>query len=465
MDRATSLADQFARLRGVSLTRWCEQGASPLAPSTALITIGASHLPVLHVDEKRRLARLVSEGAVLYVRGLPRNAASLDLAPFAHGCVRVAGERRAVGYRFTTGAIVPAVLMNEETTGAFEAAGAELEGFPVQPLMTVRHVDGVERAGIFMLECGRGCVIYDLHPEEEDAGSQSGVALLMRLVRPDTRHHAVGTLFAADRAAGRDVKRPPAFNLVIDDRPTNFDHFNTAPLGDLLRRVEALCPGAHTDFAWTPSYTHVPRAYIETLRSFDTGFVWHGLYRHVDHRKIPDLADDFARGRRLVGRIEERFHVRLQPVMVFPFEGSTSEQLQFLSRAGFTASVEEPRQAGDLPCGVSAASRACVQPAQLGGPGIVVLHRYQASELSRDRMLAMATLGVPIIAYAHPWNLGLRRLSRLRPFRGDVAYFDEVLKFAASKRLRPLPLAEIAREARASDARGFFADASLAESA
>ena len=66
--------------------------------------------------------------------------------------------------------------------------------------------------------------------------------------------------------------------------------------------------------------------------------------------------------------------------------------------------------------------------------------------LSRDRMLALATLGMPIIAIGHPRNLALRRLGPLRDSL-QMSYFDPVLKFAAEKSLRPQSLEEMAAEA------------------
>ncbi len=447
----TLLAMQFARLRGVPLTPWREQGGLPADEprSVALITIDTPRLLGLADERRRQLAGLVAMGAVLYVRGLPRRTATLDLAPFAPARATVVGERRAVGYRFTAHPLLPAALANEEVSGVFEAPGAALMGLPAHPLLTVHHLDGGERAAIFALEFGRGCVIYDLYSEDE-GGPGGEVPILAQLAHPETRHRAVGALIAADRAAQRGVERRSAFNLIIDDRPANFDHFNTAPLRALLAHIDALCPGAHTDFAWTPSYTHPAHAYVETLRKYPTGFVWHGLHRHVDHRRIADLAAELAYGRRLASRIEQRFGVRLQPVMIFPSERSTPEQLEFLRRAGFMASVEEPRSA-NAPAGSSSAYLGCAQPAGHDGPpGFVVLHRYLATALTRDRMLAMAALGLPIIAYAHPWDVRLRRFSRFRRRGGDVSYFDEVLKFAAAKSLRARSLEEIAAEAGAS---------------
>ena len=58
----------------------------------------------------------------------------------------------------------------------------------------------------------------------------------------------------------------------------------------------------------------------------------------------------------------------------------------------------------------------------------------------------MAALGLPIIAVAHPDEVGLKRLSRFWDRGGDVSHFDEVLKFASSKGLPPRSLEDIAGE-------------------
>jgi hypothetical protein len=60
-------------------------------------------------------------------------------------------------------------------------------------------------------------------------------------------------------------------------------------------------------------------------------------------------------------------------------------------------------------------------------------------------MIAMATLGMPIIAMAHPTDLGIRRFLPSRDSSGP-SYFNPVLKFAAEKSLRPMSLENIAAE-------------------
>jgi hypothetical protein len=60
-------------------------------------------------------------------------------------------------------------------------------------------------------------------------------------------------------------------------------------------------------------------------------------------------------------------------------------------------------------------------------------------------MLAIAAMGMPILAFAHPKDVRLRRLSRFVERGGTYAHFDEVLDFAAAKNLPGRSLEEIAR--------------------
>ena len=220
-----------------------------------MVAISASRLDTLSVQCKRHLASLADQGAVLYVRGLPPPGASLDLAPFAESDATISPECRAVGYRFSASSMLPAALAGEETAGlAFQAYGAERLPAQAEELLMLRHADGRGRAAIFGLRHGNGYVIYDLNSDDEGCGYADS-PLVERLASPDSRHQDVGALLAADLAIGRDMQRPPPFNLTIDDRPCNFDHFNTAAVSALLRHIEEVCPGAHTDFAWTPRHT------------------------------------------------------------------------------------------------------------------------------------------------------------------------------------------------------------------
>jgi hypothetical protein len=61
-------------------------------------------------------------------------------------------------------------------------------------------------------------------------------------------------------------------------------------------------------------------------------------------------------------------------------------------------------------------------------------------------MLAIAALGMPILAFGHPKDVRLRRLSGLIDRGGTFSHFDPVLDFASSKSLRCQSLETIARE-------------------
>jgi hypothetical protein len=262
------------------------------------------------------------------------------------------------------------------------------------------------------------------------------------------RHQDIGALVAVNQVSGDDWSQPPSFNIVIDDRPVNYDHFNAAAVTRFLRHVSDLYPGAHTDFAWTPCHTSVSRGYVQAMKRFPTGFVWHGLYRHVDHRMLLAPEQEYERGRRMVARLERRFEIRFQPLMVFPFERSAQSQFPLLARSGFLASVEEPHHPScsepDSPAYLDDARPARIDP----NSGLTVLFRFPATSLTRDRMLAMAALGLPIIAAAHPEDIGLKRLSRFLDRGGDASHLDEILRFACVKGLPSRSLEEIVKDLR-----------------
>ncbi len=440
-------AARFARLRGASLAPCAKLDALPGQISQpSMIAVGLSRLQRLSLRHRAHIANLVGQGATLYVRGLPDGCATLDLKPFASIALAIARERRAMSYRFTASAMLPAALAGEQVSGGlFEACAAEALSPSIEQLLMVRHVDGVERAAIFALGYGSGCAIFDL---QSDDGAGTDTPIVARLADRDTLYRESGALVAANRVAGIEAARMPPFNLTIDDRPVNFDHFNAEAIAALLRRIDHLCPGAHTDFAWTPRHTRPCRGYLEVVKKFPAGFVWHGLYRHVDHRALAHPPAELAKGARTIGRLQRRFGIRFQPVMIFPFERSASSQFPLLMRAGFTAVVGEPRRPphadSDLPESLAGSLPAHVD----ANSGLMVLYRYQAAALTRERMLAMASLGLPIIAVAHPDEVGLKRLSRFWDRGGNVAHFDEVLKFASSKALRARSLEDIAVEVR-----------------
>ena len=61
-------------------------------------------------------------------------------------------------------------------------------------------------------------------------------------------------------------------------------------------------------------------------------------------------------------------------------------------------------------------------------------------------MIAIATLGMPILAFGHPKDVKLGRFSRFMDRGGTFAHFDELLDFAAVKCLRGRSLEETARD-------------------
>src|SRR5439155_18965754 len=132
--------------------------------------------------------------------------------------------------------------------------------------------------------------------------------------------------------------------------------------------------------------------------------------------------------------ISGRYDVNLQPVMVFPYEKETERCIDLIRRRGFVANARTPDH-GD--------------PAEfeLSGPeNFVTLTRDSIETLTRDRMLARAAAGLPIIVAAHPHNAGLRRLAAIRRESEVLTAFDPLLDFATEKGLRPQSLQEIARD-------------------
>jgi hypothetical protein len=204
--------------------------------------------------------------------------------------------------------------------------------------------------------------------------------------------------------------------------------------------------GIHVDFGWTPDQSRPSRRYIEILKEYQCGFVWHGLLNHIDHRTIADPDSALGLGRHLVETICHRYQVRFQPVMIFPFERDTPATVELLRRAGFLAMAETPPL--DLDDGNAATGGATVDgAADRDDDNFMVLKRYPVGALTRSRMLALATLGLPIIAAAHPRDVSLRRLPLPRGGDGSFSHFDQVLGFAAEKQLQPASLERIALEA------------------
>jgi hypothetical protein len=307
-----------------------------------------------------------------------------------------------------------------------------------QPLAMASGSDGLPHPVIFAIEHGAGSLICDLTGVPSDtiqSGGDHPGALVRLLENAATRMSAAAPMIAVARAARLDPVGAVACDIVMDDRPANWDYFNVGELRRFLQYLRNRCSRIHVDFAWTPDQNRASRRYVQTLKQFNAGFVWHGLLRHVDHRSVSDPDRDFAQGCRLVKDISRRYEVSLQPVMVFPYEKGTARCIDLLKRNGFIANAETPDRDHPTEFEFSQA-----------GSQFVTLTRESIETLTRDRMLARAAAGLPIIAAAHPRNAGLRRLAQLRRQRGVLTDFDTLLDFAAEKRLRPQSLAQIASE-------------------
>jgi hypothetical protein len=442
--RWPSLMEQAVSERG----RWSRSGASSstlskLPPGRGIVVaIAADQLAALASADKQRIAERVAEGAVLYVKGGFKPGESFSMAPFANSCFSIADTNRALGWRLTDHRFLPRVIAKEAAIVEFESMTAAGTAESVEPILFMRSADSRERPVIFTVGCGAGSVIYDLTAEE----IPSSASLLGALEDPATFPGAIGAVVAAGFALASAAPPKPYFNLVIDDRPANLDYLSTARLRAFMQHLNDQFFGIHVDFAWTPDQLRPSRRYIEILKEYQCGFVWHGLLHHIDHRTIRDPDSALSMGQHLVETICRRYQVRFQPVMIFPFERDTPRAVDLLRRAGFLAMAETPPLApnDDNPANGGATADGAADRAD---EKLIVLKRYPVAALSRTRMLALATLGRPIIAAAHPRDVSLRRLPLPRGGDGSFAHFDQVLGFAAEKQLQPASLERIAVEA------------------
>ena len=437
-------AAQLARLRDMRIDTTSAAGLGlPGLPtrSKSLIAMSFKRFESMTAEQGCLLRRFVQNGAVLYLRGGLLPGARCALRPFADGELRLSAESRATAYHCVAAEMVPSAMHYEYARGDFMIPGAETAERSLEPALLAHHRDGIIRPAIFALACGSGWVIFDLHPDDRP----SLIPIVARLSDPAALPSVVGAMIAVDLAVGRDMQRPSTFNLVVDDRPANLDYFNSRHLGQFLVHLRQLCPSVHIDFAWTPEQTHPDRSYIEVLRRFDAGFVWHGLKRHVDHRSIDTAGDELDRGRTLVREIVRRYGVTFQHIMVFPFEKSTPSLLRLLANSGFLASVESVDESAGAHPNVPAYIQSSTPLKPTDGP-LPILYRYSCKHLTRNRLLALAILGNPIIAAAHPGDLSLGRLSGIVKRGGSFRHFDEVLEFAAAKHLRASSLERIATE-------------------
>jgi hypothetical protein len=332
------------------------------------------------------------------------------------------------------------VLRGEETPfGDALACASDLSG-SAEPLLLARNRDGVELPVVFAHRVGSGAIICDVQP----AAQSIDTPLIWRLADPAQRCANISALIAVDRAAGREVSRPPPFNLTIDDIPLGYDYFNESQLEEFLAHIGRRCASVHLDCAWIPDSRWISRKYVGLLKDHGAGFVWHGIHRHVNHQNIDDPIAEMAAGKRAIAAIMERYGVEFQRMLIFPYERAHHRVEHLLQNEGFLAAAEQPRLDEDVP-GEAEYLRYC-NASCTHESGLRFLHRYEAAFLTRDRMLAIAALGMPILAFGHPKDVRLRRLASLIERGGTFSYFDEVLDFAAAKSLPGRSLEETARE-------------------
>lgn len=443
--RVPTLAAQFARLRGFTV-QYCPNSDGLLPPRTEacpLIAASFAMLARMRADDKERLRTMLHGGATLYLRGGTAEGRRHSLAPLVDSAFVVGAAREAQSYRFTRHSLIPPVFRGERARpGIALNCASEISG-PAQPLVFAYYSDATQSPVIFSYRVGQGTIICDVQQEDETADTP----IAWRLADAGQRCVNIGALMAADHAGGFDTARPVSFNLTIDDIPLEYDYLNEPLLENFLNHVETICPGAHLDCAWIPINQRMSRRYVDILKDHGSGFVWHGLHRHVDHSKLDNLSAEIEGGRQAIDRLKRRFGVDLQPIMIFPYERGGQPAEELVVREGFIAGAEQPREdenVGDFD--MRAEYLRYSTPGCEHDSGLRFLHRYESRFLTHDRMLAMVSLGLPILAFGHPRDLGLRRLSRFMDRGGTISHFDHVLEFAAAKGLIGRSLEEVARE-------------------
>ena len=441
--RVPTLVAQYAQLRGLEVQHCPVSESSPASGrfgSDPLIATSFAALNLMTPRERESLRASVSVGATLYIRGGAESGVRYQLAPLLDSSFTTGRITKVAAYRFTPHAMIPAVLRGEETPlrGALNCA-CDLSG-SAEPLLLARDENGVEFPVAFAYRIVRGVVICDVQPDDETADSP----LIWRLADPVQRCVNAGALIAADAAAGRDLSKPAPFNLTIDDIPLGYDYLNESMLEEFFSYIEKRCEHLHLDCAWIPTSHWIGRRYVEILKGHGAGFLWHGMHRHVDHQKIEDPEAEMEAGKRAMAENVRRYGIELQPMMIFPYERAHRSAEELLLKEGFLAAAEQPRHdegAAEMPEYLRYSDASCFHDS-----GLRFLHRYEAAFLTRDRMIAIAALGMPILAFAHPKDVRLRRLSRFVERGGTFSHFDEVLDFAAAKGLPGRSLEAIARE-------------------
>ena len=192
---------------------------------------------------------------------------------------------------------------------------------------------------------------------------------------------------------------------------------------------------------------------VETLKAIADAFNAHDLDAIMDCF-ADDCSLDMPRGpepwgQRLTGKaavraLSRQFGVSFQPIMIFPFELSDYVVLSDLSHKGFLASVERGDARPEYECLLPGHLQYSTPALEIGKGFIPILRRYPMKMLTRQMMLALATLGYPIIAAAHPGDVLLRRFVRPGASRESIHHFDTLLNFATEKCLSPSSLEQIA---------------------
>lgn len=433
---------QFAELRGFRPSRLRHDAglATENANGARLITLRWNDWARLPDESALGLVGLVSEGAVLYVGGGVEPGRSYSLKPFSNRWFET--SECSGSYRLADSGPIPYVLRGESFNTDASILGARgLEG-DIRVIASATAEQGAALPIVFASAHGNGWVIYDL-ANEHGAESET-TPIISRLIDPVRRVRELGSLIAADLAAGRDFEHPGFYNLMLDDRPINHDHLCTGRLHRWLSHMRRLAPDFRLDCAWIPSQARPTRRYVEILKEFNVGFVWHGFLNHTDHSQIADPSEHLRRGREMVRLISERFGVTIQPMMIFPMDRRNEESVRCLRDGGFEAMAEyaevHPQHENYLP----AYLRYSTPLRHAGSIGFAAMRRHPVQAINRDLMLALGALGLPVIAVAHPFHIGLKRFPW--KVKEDTAYFDGVIRFAVQKNLRPRPLMDLFNE-------------------
>jgi hypothetical protein len=441
------VAAQFAQLFGLECSRWSRRQPLELVsarPDQTMVALSYRTLRSLSADQAARLRNLVKAGAVLYIRGGFLGREQCSLAPVADLSFSPVSCRPASEYRIETHPLMPEVLHDERASGEFRIPSARALPANAEALVTARFENGEQAPFLFAVRCGSGVVICDLLPDK--ARGSEDLPILERLADPSRRYAELGALVSARLAAGIGPKERPALNLTLDDRPANFDYLNTLRLARWLRHVDEQFPGAHVDFAWTPDQLYPARNFVETLKRFNTGIVWHGFKHHLNHRDARDLAGHLGDGAEMVAQISRRFGVRFQPIMVFPFESFGLNALPILEHHGFLGTYANRVAPIGLWSPYPSFMNYSLPLHEQFTDIFPVMRRHSIEMLTRDVMLSHAALNLPMITVIHPCDIGLRRWPYYPNRQDDQTLCDRVLSFAAAKHLQARSLQDIAQE-------------------